>query len=81
MRPGTAPAHRRPPPGGTVSPAPVRGLVALMRAVSKLFTAGLAIASIGSLVAGHATRALALGAAGLIAAGVAVRVALLERGA
>jgi hypothetical protein len=52
-----------------------------MRAVPKLFTAGLAIASVGSLVAGHATQALALGAAGLIAAGVAVRVALLERGA
>ncbi len=72
MRPGTAPAARRPRPGGTgsPSPAPVRGLVALMRAVPQLFTTGLAIASVGSLVAGHATQALALGAAGLIAAGV-----------
>lgn len=57
----------------------MRGIVALMRAAPKLYTLSLIVASAGSLVTGRTTQAVAFGGAAVLAAGVAVRVALLDR--
>lgn len=60
-------------------PPLARALVAAMRAVPTAFSTLLALTAGASLATGHGVQALAFGGAFVLAAGVVIRVRLLER--